>query len=171
MTGLSLRRAVALSALFAAVFAASAFAGRVPAGTTPATIVLPSGWTASGATAGSRFNASGANGAKLQVTSGGSFPMSLPFSEFVKTETSSALKAYRSEDQHAVVSGKQVTFPSGPAVEITATVHHAGSALGIVIFSFLHKGVTYHFTFFTSSSTIGSMRGSFEASARTVQFK
>jgi hypothetical protein len=178
MKVLSLRRALRCAALAACVvvgtaaFVGTAAAARVKAGTVPATIVLPSGWTSSGASSGGvRFNASSTKGyGRLQVTAGGSFPTSLPYSVFVQTEVSTARATYRHEDPKASVSGKKVTFPSGPAVEITATVNHAGAALSFVIFSFLHKGVTYHFTFFTNPASIGSLRSSFEASARSITF-
>ena len=46
-----------------------------------------------------------------------------------------------------------------------------GQVLGIELFSFLHAGVTYHFTYVTNQSSLGAMRKSFEASARTITFK
>ena len=45
-----------------------------------------------------------------------------------------------------------MTLPSGPAVRITATVNHGGAPIAIDLYSLLHKGVTYHFTYFTSTS-------------------
>ena len=56
----------------------------------PVTITLPNGWTATGATSQARFTAIGPNGRHLAVTTGGWFPMSLPFTSFVQTETAAA---------------------------------------------------------------------------------
>jgi hypothetical protein len=135
----------------------------------PLTFTLPSGWVAGGASDAARFTASGASG-KLAVTTGGSFPMSLPFSSFVATETAAAEKAYRAEDPHAVVTGKKVVLPSGPAVRITATVSHGGAPTAIDLYSLLHKGVTYHFTYFTSKPQLKAALPGFTSSARSIRW-
>ncbi len=157
--------AVALCAVVAATGAAS-----VKVGALPATVTLPAGWTASGATATARFNAAGPNGGRLAVTTGGSFPSGLPFSLFASTETTAARIHYRAEDPHASVSGKKLTLPSGNAVQINAIVHHGGAPTAIELFSLLHNGVTYHFTFFTNGSPLGSSAGSFANIAKSIHF-
>ncbi|HEY4349094.1 MAG TPA: hypothetical protein VGM80_16085 [Gaiellaceae bacterium] len=170
MTGRNLRLSLVLAALVAALSASAASAGPIRPGTLPVTMTLPSGWASSAPANGARFDASAPSGyGRLEITTGGSFPEALPFSEFVKTETSSARSAYRHEDPKAVVSGRKLSFASGPVVEITATVHH-GTPLSIVIYSFLHGGVTYHFTYFTYTTSIHALRGAFLASAKSVHF-
>ncbi len=162
--------AVAAVALAVPFVATGASTGAMKLGTLPATITLPAGWTATGATPAARFNASSSSGGRLAVTTGGSYPSGLPFYLFVNTETTAARKAYRAQDPHAVVSGKQVTLPSGPAVQIKATVHHGGAPTAIDLFSLLHNGVTYHFTFFTNGSSLGSEAGAFSSAAKSIHF-
>ena len=83
---------------------------------------------------------------------------------------SSAAKAYKSEDPHAVVSGKKVTLPSGPAVKINATVHHSGAPVTITLYSLLHNGVTYHFTFFTNGAASAGDRAAFASIAKSIKY-
>ncbi len=157
-------------AAVALCIALTASAAAVKVGALPATIALPAGWTATGATAKARFNASGPNGGQLAVTTGGSFPTTVPYSLFVTTETTAARNAYRAEDPHASVSGHKVTLPSGNAVQIRAAVHHGGAPTAIELFSLLHNGVTYHFTFFTNGSSLGNSAGSFANIAKSIHF-
>ena len=96
--------------------------------------------------------------------------MSLPFSTFVTTETAARPKAYKAEDPKAVVTAKKVMLPSGPAVQITATVSHGGAPIAIDLYSLLHKGVTYHFTYYTCKSQLGSARGGFTSSAKSIRW-
>ena len=161
---------VALAVPFVAAGTVARSTGAVKLGTLPVTITLPAGWTATGATPVARFNASSSSGGHLAVTTGGSYPSGLPFSLFVNTESAAARKAYRAQDPHAVVSGKQVTLPSGPAVQIKAIVHHGGAPTAIDLFSLLHNGVTYHFTFFTNGSSLGSQAGAFSSAAKSIHF-
>jgi hypothetical protein len=140
-----------------------------PAGL-PFRLTLPAGWTPVGASGVSRFSAAGPDGAHLAVTKGGSFPMSLPFATFVSIEAASAKKAYRAEDPHAVVTARRVTLPSGLAVRITVTVNHGGAPIAIDLYSLLHKGVTYHFTYFTSKSQLANAAGGFSSSARSIHW-
>jgi hypothetical protein len=133
-------------------------------------LTLPAGWSATGKTATAKFNASGGAG-HLAVTAGGTFPTGVPFALFVRTEGAAAKKAYLQEDAHAVVSSaKKVTLPSGPAVMMTATVHHGGAPVSIVLYSLLHNGVTYHFTFFTNSASSAGERGDFASIAKSINF-
>jgi hypothetical protein len=133
------------------------------------TLTLPSGWSAGGSSKTAVFNASGGAG-HLAVTKGGSFPNGLPFSLFVKTERSSATKAYKAEDPKAAVSAKKVVLPSGPAVQINATVHHGGAPVSIVLYSLLHNGVTYHFTFFTNGAATAADRAAFAKIAKSIRY-
>lgn len=156
---------------FAATAVVTSAAGATsihPAGL-PVALKLPAGWSAGGATKTAVFNANGGAG-HLAVTKGGSYPMGLPYALFVQTETSSAVKAYKSEDAHAIVSGKKVTLPSGPAVQIRATVHHGGAPVSITLYSLLHNGVTYHFTFFTNSAATAGDKAAFADIAKSIKF-
>jgi hypothetical protein len=164
------RRIVALTCIAAAVAVPAALAGSVHPTGLPVTLTLPAGWTATGASGQSRFSAAGPNGGHLAVTTGGSFPMTLPFATFVSTETAAATKAYKAEDPKAVVTGKKVMLPSGPAVQITATVSHGGAPIAIDLYSLLHKGVTYHFTYYTSKPQLGSAIGGFTSSAKSIRW-
>jgi hypothetical protein len=164
-----LRRALTLAALSALAAVPAALAAPVHPAGLPLTITLPAGWTPTGASGETRFSAVGPNGAHLAVTKGGSFPMSLPFSTFVTTEVGSAKQHYRSEDPSAVVTGTMVTLPSGPAVLIKTTVNH-GSPLSIELYSLLHKGVTYHFTFYTSKSQLPAASGGFSSAAKSIRW-
>jgi hypothetical protein len=137
----------------------------------PVTLTLPSGWSQTVTATGDRFDAVNAAGVKLAVQTGGSYPMSVPFTFFVKTETAAATNHYKSEDPHASVSGGKVTLPSGPAVLIRAIVHHSGAPTAIWLYSFLHNGVTYHFTFFAPGASLGSGAGGATAIAKSVRFK
>jgi hypothetical protein len=173
MTGVHLRRALVLSAAVALVGTAGAAAKQ--AGSThparlPVTFNLPAGWATSATAPGARYDASAGSGyGRLEVTTGGSFPSSLPFSEFVKTETTSARSAYRAKDPKAVVSATKVSLPGGNAVEIHVTLH-TGTPLAIYLYSFLNHGVTYHFTYFTNASTLGTFLPGFKSSARSIHF-
>ena len=154
----------------AAVAASTSGAASIEAQGLPLKLTLPAGWSATGKTATAKFNASGGAG-HLAVTAGGTFPTGLPFALFSRTETAAAKKAYKAEDTHAVVSsGKKVTLPSGPAVMITATVHHGGAPVSIVLYSLLHNGITYHFTFFTNSASSAAERGDFASIAKSIHF-
>src|SRR5271167_799310 len=106
MGGFQLHRAYAPVCLVAVTaglaLAASAVAAQ-PKGL-PVTFTLPSGWSQTAAAKGDRFDAAGPGGVKLALTVGGTFPMGVPFSEFVKTETTAAKTHYKSEDSHASVS-------------------------------------------------------------------
>jgi hypothetical protein len=133
------------------------------------TLTLPAGWASGGASKTAVFNASGGVG-HLAVTKGGTFPSGLPFSLFLRTETSSAAKAYKEEDAHAVVSGKKISLPSGPAVQINATVHHGGAPVSITLYSLLHNGVTYHFTFFTNGAMSAGDRAAFASIAKSIKY-
>ena len=170
---MNLRRV--FSALLIAACAAAPAALAAPAAPVhpqglPVTITLPNGWTAIGATSQARLTAIGPNGGHLAVTTGGSFPMSLPFTSFVDTETAAATKAYRAEDPHAVVTGRKVTLPSGPAVQITARVSHGGAPVAIDLYSLLHNGVTYHFTYYTAASQLRAAVRDFASSARSIRW-
>jgi hypothetical protein len=158
---------VALAAL-ALVASASAASNVHPAGL-PVSLTLPSGWASSAASKTAVFSANGGTG-HLAVTKGGSFPAGLPFALFVKTETSSALKAYKAEDPKAVVTGKKVTLPSGPAVRIDATVHHNGAPTSVTLYSLLHNGVTYHFTFFTNGASSAGDKAAFASIAKSIKY-
>jgi len=151
------------------VVATAAGAASIHPSGLPVSLTLPSGWAAGGATKTAVFNASGSGG-HLAVTKGGSFPTGLPFSLFLRTETASAAKAYKHEDAHAVVSGKKVMLPSGPAVRISATVHHGGAPVSIMLYSLLHKGVTYHFTFFTNGAATAGDRSAFASIAKSIKY-
>jgi hypothetical protein len=164
-------KARALLVAFAATAVVASAAGAAsihPAGL-PVTLTLPAGWASGGASKTSVFNASG-GAAHLAVTKGGTFPMSVPFALFVKSETSAAEKAYKSEDAKAVVRGKKVTLPSGDAVQINATVHHGGAPVSITLYSLLHNGVTYHFTFFTNGATPPSARAALASIAKSIKY-
>ncbi|HEX4519160.1 MAG TPA: hypothetical protein VH063_06220 [Gaiellaceae bacterium] len=161
--------AAIVAVVLAVPFVANATSS-VKVGALPATVTLPAGWTATGATSTARFNATGPNGGRLAVTTGGSFPSGLPFSLFVSTETTAARNAYRAEDPHASVSSKKVKLPPGDAVQITTVVHHGGVTSAIDLFSLLHNGVTYHFTFFTNGPSLGSSAGSFASIAKSIHF-
>ena len=137
----------------------------------PVTFTLPSGWSQTATATGDRFDAAGSDGVELALQTGGSYPMSIPFSYFVHTETSSARSHYRSEDPKASVSGAKVSTPSGPAVLIKAIVHHGGAPTAIWIYSFLHDGVTYHFTFFAPGNSLGAGGGGASELAKSVHFK
>ena len=158
---------VALAAT--AVVASAAGAASIHPPGLPLTLTMPSGWSAGGTSKTAVFNATGGAG-HLAVTKGGSFPSSVPFSTFVDTETSSAVKAYRAEDAHASVSGRKITLPSGPAVQIKATVHHGGAPVSITLYSLLHNGVTYHFTFFTNGAATAGDRAAFATIAKSIKF-
>jgi hypothetical protein len=160
-----------LLAVFAATVVVASAAGAAsihPAGL-PLSLNLPAGWSAGGASKTAVFNASGGVG-HLAVTKGGSYPTGLPFALFVKTETSSATKAYKAEDAHAVVSGKKIMLPSGSAVQIKATVHHAGAPVSITLYSLLHDGVTYHFTFFTNGAASAGDKAAFATIAKSIKY-
>jgi len=167
---MALRRVVMAVLLGACVSAPAALAAATHPQGLPLTITLPAGWAATGATSQARFTAVGPNGGHLAVTTGGSFPMSLPFSVFVQTETAAATKAYRAEDPHAVVKGRKVTLPSGPAVQITARVSHGGAPTAVDLYSLLHKGVTYHFTYYTSASQLGAALPAFTSSVKSIRW-
>jgi hypothetical protein len=164
-----MRRLLLCGVLASLVVVPAAFAASVRPAGLPLTITLPAGWTPTGASGETRFGAVGPNGAHLAVTKGGSFPMSLPFSTFVSTEVNSARTHYRAEDPSAVVTGAQVMLPSGPAVLIKTTVNH-GSPVSIEIYSLLHKGVTYHFTYYTSKSQLPSAAPGFASSAKSIRW-
>ena len=158
---------VALAAM-AVVASASASSSVHPAGL-PVTLTLPSGWAAGGASKTAVFSATGGTG-HLAVTKGGSFPSGLPFALFAKTETSSAAKAYKAEDPKAVVSGAKVMLPSGPAVKINATVRHNGAPVSVTLYSLLHNGVTYHFTFFTNGASSAGDKAAFASIAKSIKY-
>jgi hypothetical protein len=158
---------VALAAT--AVVASAAGAASIHPAGLPLTLTLPSGWSAGGSSKTAVFNAGGGAG-HLAVTKGGSFPSGVPYSEFVKTETSSATKAYKAEDGHAVVNGKKVALPSGPAVQIRATVQHGGAPVSVTLYSLLHNGVTYHFTFFTNGAATAGDRAAFASIAKSIKY-
>jgi hypothetical protein len=164
------RRLLLCGLLAIGVAVPAAFAAPVHPAGLPFRLTLPAGWTPTGASGVSRFSAAGPSGAQLAVTKGGSFPMSLPFATFVSIETASAKKAYRAEDSHAVVTARRVRLPSGPAVRISVTVNHGGAAIAIDLYSLLHKGVTYHFTYFTSRSQLASAADGFNRSARSIHW-
>ena len=167
---MNLRRVLGALVVAACVSAPAALAASVHPQGLPVSVTLPNGWTPTGATSRARFTAIGPNGGHLAVTTGGSFPMSLPFASFVDTETAAATKAYRAEDPHAVVTARRVRLPSGPAVRIGVTVDHGGTPIAIDLYSLLHKGVTYHFTYFTSRSQLASAAGGFSSSARSIRW-
>ena len=152
-----------------AVVASAAGAASIHPAGLPVTLTLPAGWASGGTSKTAVFNASGGVG-HLAVTKGGTFPSGLPFSLFLRTETSSAAKAYKEEDAHAVVSGKKISLPSGPAVQINATVHHGGAPVAITLYSLLHNGVTYHFTFFTNGAASPSARAAFASIAKSIKY-
>jgi hypothetical protein len=160
---------VVLAAAAAVVGSATGAASIHPSGL-PVTLTLPSGWSAGGATKAAVFNATGGPG-HLAVTKGGSFPQGLPFALFLRTETSAAVKAYKAEDTHAVVNGRQVMLPSGPAAQIKATVHHGGAPVTVVLYSLLHNGVTYHFTFFTNGAASAVDRAAFASIAKSIRYR
>ena len=164
------RRLVLTYLLAIGVVAPAALAAPIHPAGLPFTLTLPAGWTPTGASGVARFSAAGPSGAHLAVTKGGSFPMSLPFATFVSIEAASAKKAYRAEDPHAVVTARRVRLPSGPAVRIGVTVNHGGTPIAIDLYSLLHKGVTYHFTYFTSRSQLASAAGGFSSSARSIRW-
>jgi hypothetical protein len=174
MNWFSPRRALASALLVAAFLAVtgSAFASAKaqPSGL-PVTFTLPSGWFQTATASGDNFNATGPGGVQLALQSGGTFPGGLPFAQFLHTETTAAQKHYKSEDPRASVSGGKVSLPSGPAVLIRAIVHHGGAPTAIWLYSFLHNGVTYHFTFFAPGSSLGSGGSSASALAKSVHFK
>jgi hypothetical protein len=160
-----------LLAVFAATAIVASASGAVsvhPAGL-PVTLTLPSGWSAGSASKTAVFNADGGTG-HLAVTKGGSFPAGLPFVLFMNTETSSAVKAYKAEDSKAVVTGKKVVLPSGPAVKIDATVHHNGAPVSVTLYSLLHNGVTYHFTFFTNGASSAGDKAAFASIAKSIKY-
>jgi hypothetical protein len=161
---------VLLVVLAATALVASAAAAESihPAGL-PLKLTLPSGWSPGGASKTAVFNANGGAG-HLAVTKGGTFPKGVAFSFFVQTEKDSAVKAYKAEDAHAVVSGKKITLPSGPTVQINATVHHGGAPVSITLYSLLHNGVTYHFTFFTNGAATAGDKAAFAAIAKSIKF-
>jgi hypothetical protein len=163
-------RALVVAFLAAVSVAASAAAAVSihPAGL-PVSLTLPAGWAAGGSSKTAVFNANG-GAAHLVVTKGGSFPNGAPFSLFVINETSSATKAYKSEDAHAVVSGKKVMLPSGPAVQIKAVVHHGGAPVSVTVYSLLHNGVTYHFTFFRNGASSAADRAAFAGIAKSIKY-
>jgi hypothetical protein len=160
---------LSLALATSAAMTAAAFAGATtqPKGL-PITFTLPSGWSQTATATGDRFDAVSAAGVKLAVQTGGTYPMSVPFTFFVKTETSAARNHYKSEDPHASVSGRKITLPSGPAVLIRAIVHRGGTPTAIWIYSFLHNGVTYHFTFFAPGSSLNG--GGASALAKSLHF-
>ena len=165
-----MRRLILCGLLATGLAVPAAFAAPIHPAGLPFRLTLPAGWTPTGASGVARFSAAGPNGAHLAVTKGGSFPMSLPFATFLSIEAASAKKAYRAEDPKAVVTARRVTLPSGPAVRITVTVNHGGAPIAIDLYSLLHKGVTYHFTYFTSTSQRTSAAGSFSSSARSIRW-
>jgi hypothetical protein len=167
----SSRLSKVLLAVIAAAVAVGSAAGAAsihPSGL-PVTLTLPSGWSAGGGTKTAVFNATGGSG-HLAVTKGGSFPQGLPFALFLRTETSAAAKAYKAEDAHAVVNGKQVMLPSGPAAQIKATTRHGGAPVTVVLYSLLHNGVTYHFTFFTNGAASAVDRAAFASIAKSIRY-
>ena len=164
-----LSKALLIPVAAMAVVASAAGAASIHPAGLPVSLTLPSNWTAGGATKTAVFNAGGGAG-HLAVTKGGSFPSTVPFAWFVKTETSSAAKAYKAEDPKAVVSGKKVTLPSGPAVKINATVRHNGAPVTITLYSLLHNGVTYHFTFFTNGGASAADRAAFANIAKSIRY-
>jgi hypothetical protein len=169
-----MKRSLASTALLvslaatAIVASATGAASVHPAGL-PVSLTLPSNWTAGGASKTAVFSAGGGTG-HLAVTKGGSFPSTVPFALFVETETSSAAKAYKAEDPKAVVSGKKVTLPSGPAVKIDATVRHNGAPVSVTLYSLLHNGVTYHFTFFTNGAANAGDKAAFASIAKSIKY-
>jgi hypothetical protein len=167
---MSLRRLLLTGGLTACISAPAALAAAVHPQGLPVALTLPNGWAATGASSQARFNAIGPNGAHLAVTSGGSFPMTVPYAMFVETEEAAATKAYRAEDRTAVVTARKVTLPSGPAVLISARVSHGGAPLAIEIYSLLHNGATYHFTYYTSASQLGAAQRDFAASAKSIRW-
>jgi len=169
MTGSRALKTLLVAAAATAVVASAAAAESVHPAGLPLALTLPSGWSAGGSTKTAVFNATGGAG-HLAVTKGGSFPSTVPFSVFVDTETSSAVKAYRAEDPHASVSGRKVTLPSGSAVQITATVHHGGAPVSITLYSLLHNSVTYHFTFFTNGTASAADRAAFASIAKSIRY-
>jgi hypothetical protein len=152
-----------------AIVASAAGAASIHPAGLPITLTLPSNWAAGGASKTAVFNATGGAG-HLAVTKGGSFPSTVPYALFVKTETTSAAKAYKAEDPKAVVSGKKVTLPSGPAVKINATVHHNGAPVSVTLYSLLHNGVTYHFTFFTNGAASAGDKAAFASIAKSIKY-
>jgi hypothetical protein len=166
----SLRRLLVPAVLAALAAVPAAFAAPVHPTGLPLTITLPAGWTATGASGDARLSAAGPNGARLAVTAGGSFPMSLPFTAFVSTETAAARKHYRAEDPHASVIGSKVMLASGPAVLIKATVTRGGAPSAIEVYSLLHKGVTYHFTYSTAKPQLASALPGFTSSAKSIRW-
>ena len=53
-------------------------------------------------------------------------------------------------------------------LQIRVTLTH-GLPLAIDLFSLLHDGVTYHFTYYTSPALIGAERSIFGRSARSIK--
>jgi len=169
MTGSRAPKALLVALAATAVVASAAGAASIHPAGLPLTLTMPSGWSAGGASKTAAFNASGGAG-HLAVTKGGSFPKGVAFSFFVQTETDSATKAYKAEDAHASVSGKKITLPSGAAVRINATVHHGGAPVSITLYSLLHNGVTYHFTFFTNGAATAGDKAAFASIAKSIKF-
>jgi hypothetical protein len=169
MTGLRAPKALLFVLALAAIAVSAASAVSIRPAGLPVKLTLPSGWASAGASKTAVFSASGGAG-HLAVTKGGTFPAGLPFALFEKTETQSATKAYKAEDVHAVVSGKKVALPSGPAVQINATVHHGGAPVSIVLYSLLHNGVTYHFTFFVNGAASAADRAAFASIAKSLAY-
>jgi hypothetical protein len=160
-----------LVAAFLAVTASALASVKAQPSGLPVTFTLPSGWSQSATAAGDKFDANGPGGVRLALQAGGTFPQGLPFGEFVQTETTAAKNHYKSEDPHASVSGGKISLPSGPAVLIKAIVHHGGAPTAIWLYSFLHNGVTYHFTFFAPGASLGGGAGGASALAKSVHFK
>lgn len=169
MKGLRASRAFIVVLAATAVAASAAAASSIHPAGLPVTLQLPAGWATGGASKTAVFSANGGTG-HLAVTKGGSFPAGLPFSLFLRTETTSAAKAYKAEDAHAVVSGTKVMLPSGPAVKISATVHHGGAPVSITLYSLLHNGVTYHFTFFTNGAASSGDKAAFASIAKSIKY-
>lgn len=134
----------------------------------PLSFGLPSGWQVLPLAPGSRFDAVSADGAAHLDVTAGPFPGTFP--EFVATETAASRAHYHSEDAKASVSVHTVALLSGPALEIEVRLTH-GAPLAITLFSVLHGGVTYHFTYYTSQSLAAMERPLFSASADSINFR
>jgi hypothetical protein len=167
---MSLGRVLGVAVACVCLAAPAALAAPIHPVGLPLTLTLPSGWTATGSSSQARFNASGPSGGHLAVTSGGSFPKLLPFSVFMSTESAAAKKAYRAEDPHASVSSRKVILPSGPAVETSVRVNHGAGPTAIDLYSLLHNGVTYHFTFYTSPSQLAAAKADFTSAAKSIRW-
>jgi hypothetical protein len=137
----------------------------------PLSLTLPSSWQVTTRAAGTRFDAVAADGSARLVVTTGLYP-GYPgtFQHFVETEAAAARAHYRSQDPKASVAIRTVPLSSGPALQIRVTLTH-GLPLAIDLFSLLHDGVTYHFTYYTSPALIGAERSIFARSARSIRFK